>query len=101
MTSNSVVGMTNLVDFAVSADYVTDAPEPFAEVSLTYADYMPFADDVPALVDRLNLVMTARSLDPATVAAIESAAADVDDLDFRVRVAVYMVLISADYAVRL
>ncbi len=101
VTSNSVVGMTNLVDFAVSAGYVTDAPEPFAEVSLTYADYMPFADDVPALVDRLNLVMTARSLDPATVAAIESAAADVDDLDFRVRVAVYMVLISADYAVRL
>ena len=101
VTSNSVVGMTNLIDFAVSADYVTDAPEPFAEVSLTYDDYMPLADDVPLLVDRLNLVMTARSLAPESVAAIESAAADVDDLNFRVRVAVYMVLISADYAARL
>lgn len=101
VTSNSIVGMTNLVDFAVSADYVTDAPPPFAQVSLTYADYMPLADDVPLLVDRLNLVMTANSLDPAAVAAIESVVADVDDLNFRVRVAVYMVLVSADYAVRL
>lgn len=101
VTSNSIVGMTNLVDFAVSADYVTDAPPPFAQVSLTFADYLPLADDVPALVDRLNLVMTARTLAPATVQAIESIAGDVDDLNFRVRVAVYMVLISADYTVRL
>ncbi len=99
VTSNSVVGMTNLIDFAVSADFVSDAPEPFAPVSLTYADYLPLADDVPALVDRLNLVMASRTLDPATLAAIEAVVADVDDLNFRTRVAAYLVLVSADYAV--
>jgi hypothetical protein len=101
VTSTSVVGLTNLIDFAVSADFVTDIPPPFAEVRLTYADYQPLANNVPALVDRLNLVMTARSLDPAALAVIESIVAEVEDVNFRVRVAVYMVLTSADYAVRL
>jgi uncharacterized protein (DUF1800 family) len=101
VTSNSIVGTTNLVDFAVSADFVTDAPPPLAPVSLTFHDYVDIADDVDALVDRLELVMTAGTLDPDVRRAIRSVVADVDDLDLRMRVAIYLVLISADYAVRL
>ncbi len=101
LTSNSVVGMTNLIDFAVTAEYVTDAPPPFAPVSLTYGDYTPLADDVPALLDRLDLVMTAGTLDAATRAAIEPIVTGIDDPAARVRVAVYLVLVSADAAVRL
>lgn len=101
LTSNSVVGMTNLIDFAVSAEFVTDAPPPFAPVSLTYADYVPLAGDVPALLDRLDLVMTAGTLDAATRSAIEPIVDSIGDPDARVRVAVYLVLVSADAAVRL
>ena len=93
--------MTNLIDFAVSAEFVTDAPPPFAPVSLSYADYAPLADDVPALLDRLDLVMTAGTLDAATRSAIEPIVDAIDDSDARVRVAVYLVLVSADAAVRL
>ncbi|MEM8814624.1 MAG: DUF1800 domain-containing protein [Pseudomonadota bacterium] len=101
LTSNTIVGMTNLIDFAVSADFVTDAPEPFAQVSLSYADYMPLADNPAALVERLALVFAAGTLATETRGIIESILSDIDDPEFRVRVAVYMVLVSADYAVRL
>ncbi len=99
VTSNSVVGITNLIDFAVSADFVSDVPEPFAPVSLTYADYEPLVDDPAALVDRLNLVMTGRTIDPTTLGVIEGIVTEVEDLDFRLRVAAYLVLVSADFAV--
>jgi len=101
LTSNSVVGMTNLVDFAVSADFVTDAPEPFAKVRLSYADYRPLVDNTAALVERLSIVFTAGTLDAETQSRIESLLSDIADPEFRLRVAVYMVLVSADYAVRL
>ena len=101
LTSNSVVGMTNLIDFAVTAEFVTDSPPPFAPVSLSYDDYTPLADDVPALLDRLDLVMTAGTLDAATRSAIEPIVDSIDDPGARVRVAVYLVLVSADAAVRL
>ena len=101
LTSNSIVGLTNLVDFAVSADFVTDAPQPFAEVRLSYADYRPLVNDTTALIERLSLVFTAGTLDADTQSRITSILGDIDDPEFRLRVAVYMVLISADYAVRL
>ena len=101
LTSNSVVGMTNLIDFAVSADFVTDAPEPFAEVRLSYADYRPLLSDTTALIERLSIVFTAGTLDTETQSRIAAILDDIDDPDFRLRVAVYMVLVSADYAVRL
>ena len=101
VTSNSIVGLSNLLDFAIVADYVTDAPEPFAPVRLTYADYRPIADDIPALLDRLDLVLTAGTMDSDTRAAIQRTLNDIDDLDFRTKIAVYLVMISADHTVRL
>nr|MDJ0939096.1 DUF1800 family protein [Woeseiaceae bacterium] len=100
VTSNSIIGMTNLVDYIVTANFVTDAPEPFAEVTLDYLDYRGLADDIPALVERLDIVLTAGTLDPAARQAIEGVLADIDDLEFRMRTAVYLVLTSADYVVR-
>jgi len=101
LTSNSVVGLTNLVDFAVSADFVTDAPEPFATVTLSYADYRPLVNDVTALVERLSIVFTAGTLDAETQSRVVSILNGIADPEFRLRAAVYMVLVSADYAVRL
>lgn len=100
-TSNSIVGLSNLIDLIVIADFVTDAPEPFAPVSLSYDDYTDVADDVTALVDRLDIVLTGGTLDLATRQAIESVLNDIDDPNIRIRIALYMFLISSDYAVRL
>ena len=99
-TSNSIVGISNIVDFVMLADYVTDAPEGFAPVSLDYSEYEALATDVDALVDRLDIVLTAGTLDPATRQAIENVLVDVDDVNIRARVAIYMFLLSSDYAVR-
>ncbi len=100
-TSNSVIGMSNLIDFIVVADFVTDAPEPFAPVSLSFDDYIGIADDVDALVERLDIVLTAGTMDGATRAAIETILRDLPDPEIRVRIALYLFLISPDYVVRL
>ena len=99
-TSNSIVGLSNLIDFIVLADFVTDAPEPFAPVSLDYTDYVMIAGDVDALVDRLDIVLTAGTIDVTTRQAIEGVLADIEDLNLRARIGIYMFLISSDYAVR-
>ena len=99
-SSNSIVGVSNLIDFVILADFVTDAPEPFSPVSLDYTEYINIAGDVGALLDRLDVVLTAGTLDAATRQAIETIITDIDDTNLRVRIAIYMFLLSSDYAVR-
>lgn len=100
-TSNSIVGISNLIDFIILADFVTESPPPFAAVSLNYDEYINIAADIDALVDRLDIVLTTGTLDLATRQAIEAELDDIDDLSLRARIAVYLFLISSDYAVRL
>ena len=100
-TANSIVGMTNLVDFIVIGGFTTDAPQPFAQVQLDMSDYVALAADVDALLDRLDIVLTAGALEPATKQAIRGLIADLDDPEARLRTALYLLLTSADYAVRL
>ena len=100
-TSTTIVGITNLADYVVLADMVTDAPEPFAPVSLNYDDYVAIAGNIGELMDRVDLVFTAGTLDESTRQSIEAILTDIDDPGFRARLAVYLVLISPDYAVRL
>ena len=100
-TSSSVVGVSNMIDFIVFADFVTDAPEPFTAVTLDYASFDDVKGDAAELLDRLDLVLTGGTLDVATRNAIESLVADIDDPELRLRVALVMFLISPDYAVRL
>ncbi len=99
-TSNSIVGMSNLIDFVVLADMVTDSPPPFAAVSLDYDDYIAIAGDVEVLVDRLDIVLTAGTLAEATRNTVEAELTAIDDLNLRTRIAIYMLLISSDYVVR-
>jgi uncharacterized protein (DUF1800 family) len=99
-TSNSIVGVSNLIDFVILADFVTEAPEPFTAVSLNYQEYVDIAPDASALLDRLDIVLTAGTLDSATRLAIEAVITDLDDMNIRARIAIYMFLLSSDYAVR-
>ena len=100
-TSSTIVGISNIVDYIVLGGFVTDTPEPFAPVSLTLDDYVSLAANVEALVDRLDILLTAGTLDPQTRQVITAALADIDDVNFRLSTALFMFLISPDYAVRL
>jgi uncharacterized protein (DUF1800 family) len=100
-TSSSIVGFSNLIDAVVLGGFVTDAPEPFAPVSLSLDEYIALAADVDALVTRLDIMLTHGSLEPATRAAILNALDDIDDPAFRLQTALYMFLTAADYAVRI
>lgn len=100
--SNTVVEISNLLQFAVVGDFVNDLREPpFSRATLSFADFAPLADDIDALLDRLDTVFTYGTLTPATRAAIGDLLALVDDADLRLRVAAWLLLISPDYAVEL
>lgn len=99
--TTTVVGVTNLVDITVNGGFVMDAMPPFGEVSLDVSEYVALADDVEALLDRLDTVFTYGTLDPATRSAMTSVLTDIADLEFRANTAIYLMLISPDYAVEL
>ena len=99
-TSNSIVGISNIIDFVILADYVSDSPQGFEPVSLDFQPYVDLAPDVSALLDRLDIVLTAGTLDAASRQAISNVISDLDDMNLRARIAIYMCLLSSDYAVR-
>ena len=99
--SNTVIGMANLVDIALLAGFVTDAGMPFMPVSLDFNDWHALAADVPALVDRLDILLTYGTLSDATRQVIEDVVSQVPDMDIRVKLAVYLFHISPDYTVRI
>ena len=89
------------MDFAVNGDFVMDAPNPpFGTVTLDTSDYAALAGDVDALLDRLNIVLMYGQLSDATRAAIRGVLVDINDLPFRAKTAIYLILVSPDYAVQ-
>lgn len=100
-TTTTVVGITNLVDFAVNGDFVMDAQPPFGEVTLDLSEFEVLAADPIALMDRLDLLFTSGSLHPDTRAVIVDIIDDIEDLPFRARTAIYLMLISPDYAIEI
>lgn len=99
-TAATIAGMTNVVDFVINGDFVTDVESPFAEVRLDYSEYLALADDLDTLLDRLDLMFTYGELSDATRASIISSVEGIEDENFKVRNAIYLLLISPDYAVR-
>ena len=99
-TSTSIVGISNIIDFVILADYVSDSPQGFEPVSLDYQEYEELAVDANALLDRLDIVLTAGTLNSATRQAILNVITDIEDVNQRARIAIYMFLLSSDYAVR-
>lgn len=98
--STTIVAMTNLVDFAVLGDFVMDIQEPFGAVSLDLTEFEDLLDTSDAaLLDRLDMLFTRGELSLDTRNAILGVMADVADPEFRARVAIYLVLVSPDYAV--
>ena len=100
--SNTIVAISNLLQNAVIGDQVNDLLEsPFSPATLTFDDFVPLADDVDGLLDRLDLVLTYSTLADPTREAIGELIELIEDPDLRLRVAAWLVLISPDHAVEL
>lgn len=100
-TTTTIVNITNIVDYAVNGEFLMDAPSPpFGEVSFDFTEFVELADDVDVLIDRLDIVLTYGTLSDETRSAIRDVVNDVADLQFRAQTAIYLLLISPDYAVR-
>ena len=92
--------MSNLIDFAVIGDFVMDIQEPFGAVSLDLSEFEALAaTSDAALLDRLDTLFTYGEMEPATRSAILGVMADIPDVPFKTRIAIYMTLVSPDYAV--
>ena len=81
-------------------DFVMDIQEPFGEVTLDLTEFVDMlGTGNEALLDRLDVLFTHGELSLETRNAILSVMADVPDPEFRARIAIYLVLVSPDYAV--
>ncbi|MEQ9395912.1 DUF1800 domain-containing protein [Haliea sp.] len=100
--SSSVIAIANLLQAAVLGNFLNDLRlPPFSAASMDLGEYLALADDVPALLDRLDTVFTYGTLSDASRGSIAEAASAIDEPELRVRVALYLLLISPDYAVEL
>ncbi|KAA1189624.1 DUF1800 domain-containing protein [Pseudohalioglobus sediminis] len=100
--STTVIAISNLLDEAVLSDNWNDLPlPPFQPARANLDEYLALADDTAALLDRLDLVMAYGTLSPATRDSIRASIDQIEDLEIRVRAAIYLVLISPDQAVEL
>jgi len=100
--SSSIVAISNLLQGAILGDFLNDLRDPpFSAATFDLSEYVALADDVPALLDRLDTVFTYGTLGEETRASLTSAAQQLDDLELRTRVVLYLLLISPDYAVEL
>ncbi|MEM9727948.1 MAG: DUF1800 domain-containing protein [Myxococcota bacterium] len=104
-TSSGIVAVTNLIAFSI-LDEPMQIGDGFPGVTLDLSDFQALADDPVALVDRLDLVFTYGTMSDSTKEAIVAAVSvprDEDDFtdDRRTEVAIYLTLVSPDYATEL
>ena len=98
-TASTIVGMTNLIDFAVNGGFIMTSDPALGTVTFNLSDYVNLAQDVDALLDRLDLVVTYGTLSTETRAAMRGVLVNIADADARARTAIYLILISPDYAI--
>lgn len=100
--SSTVVAVSNVADSILLGGQVNDLTlAPFQAAELDLGEYIALADDLEALVDRLDTVMTYGTLSAGTRASILDTIALIDNPLLRVKAAIYLVFTSPDYAVQL
>ncbi|MCY4094173.1 MAG: DUF1800 family protein [Gammaproteobacteria bacterium] len=100
-TATTVINMVNLIDLGLFHDDRLFSPsEPFKPTNINIDEYVDLADDVDALIDRLDIVMTAGRLDDATRLRIKLGVESIgtEKLD-RARHAIYLFAMSPSYVV--
>ena len=99
-TDSTIVGVTDLMAFALYGQQSIDTPAGFTTIRLDLDDLEAVADNVDALIDRIDLLFMAGSMDNATRSVIRDAISPIsNDAPGRTRLALYLALISPAYAV--
>ena len=103
VNETSVAGYVNFLERAI-----TGGRAPVADVVLDFSAEIAIAQDAPALLDRLDLLLTGRQLSPSVRDTVRSAMEDVAvtatstnaDRLRRVQIGVALILASTDYLVQ-
>ena len=78
-----------------------DTPDSLADIRLDLSEYTSLAPDIQELLDRIDLVFFANTMTADTRTAVAEAIAPLaDDLLNRTRLALYLSLVSPDYAIQ-
>ena len=99
--STTIAGITNLVDIAVNGELATDVQAPFSRTTLDLSEFEALASEPDDLIDRLNLLFTYGQMEEATKTVIRDILVDLNDMELRAKTAIYITLVSPDYAVRI
>lgn len=100
-TSTTVIGVTNHIGLAIfNENQVFHTFRPHFEIPrIDLSDYEELAAEPDDLMDRLDIVLTQGQLSQETKGIVLDVLDRVDDVRQRAQIAIYLILISPDYAV--
>ena len=98
-TASTIVEIKNLVDFWLENGRFEDRVGALPGDVVTFEAELALAQDVDALLDRLDTLMTYGTLSANSRAAIKAVLEEETDTTERVKKAVYLMAISPDFAI--
>ena len=100
-TSTTVIGITNYIGLGIfNENQIFHTFRPHFEIPrIDLSDYEELAAEPKDLIDRLDIVLTQGQLSQKTRDIVIDALDRVDDVRQRAQIAIYLILISPDYAV--
>ena len=106
LNSTNAIGVINEVDLrAVKQGYLEDfclteeEPDTGGEYEMFYPEVASMTDDPSALIDYLDILLANGLLETDTKAIINNAVSQLNDPGERLQMALYLILISPDYAI--
>ncbi len=101
VNSSSIVHMINIQDQLLFSEFAIPTVPPFAPVTLALDEIISLAEDVEALLDRPDILLTQGTMSSGTRDVIRGVLTDLTDNTVRTRLGIYLVMMSADYVVEL
>ncbi|MEM7003584.1 MAG: DUF1800 family protein, partial [Pseudomonadota bacterium] len=98
--ASTVVGMTNLLAYALFSEQSIDSPEELGPITPDFSEFEALAGDADALLDRIDLLFFAGTLSDSTRQIIHTAIeGSGPDMTLRTQVGLYLALASPEGAV--
>ena len=99
--ATTIVGITNLTDAGAVGSFILDVKEPFGDVAVDITEFIELVETegIEPLLDRLDLLFTHGELSTDSREVISGVLEDIDASELRARTALYLFLISPEYAV--
>lgn len=99
--ASTIVGISNLADIVLFVGLVNDFQEPpFMSAQLDLSEYLLIAEDSGKLLDRLDTTMTYGELSEEMRSVILEIIEPIEQSELRIKMAIYLIFTSPDYAVR-